>query len=193
MINLIQNPYFSIELKPGALENVCAGFKHALTECGVACEKAATQLHVSIAYTEGIAFLTEIEGIAKQIAHCDFCLNVRGVEVLEGKTTPFDYLVLSLDMGRAFRRAVECVEGKFSVKHFEDGMKTHISLLKIAKGCLSVEGARQLCARLSGVLKSDFLWVAGSSLTGQSVCVYNTEHERCLRIPMAGAGPELAA
>jgi hypothetical protein len=142
--------------------------------------------HVSIAYAEGSAPLNELKGIASEIATRDFSLGVRGLEVLQGETTPYDYLVLSLDGGMAFQSAVSRVEKRLSTRQFTGGFKTHVSLFKFTKGILKPEVARSLCARLASRLKLERLTVHG-----ERVCVYDSSREQCCQVPIEA--PELAA
>lgn len=179
----IKNPYFSVELNGDAIVGLKERLKSALKARGVPCEDASASAHVSIAYTEGDAPVQELERIASEITHRTkegFKLPTRGLEIFEGLSTPFDYLVLSLEAEGAFRRALDVVEGRLSTRRFQGGFKSHVSLLRFKKGALAQMKA--LCEQLTGECPC---------LMGERICVYDTNRERFLSLPLAN--PSLVA
>jgi hypothetical protein len=194
MKRLIQNPYISIALKGERLSGFSCGLQDALKSQGVECESASASAHVSIAYTEGSASYQAIQDIASEIACEGFAVRASKFEILEGQSSPYDYLVLSIDADGAFRQAVEIVEGRLATRRFEGGFKSHVSLLKFRKGTLVSAWAQAFVRELNASQGAAFALGRRLHFEGESVCVYDLDRNCCLEVRcQKRAGREFAA
>lgn len=151
MSSTVRDAYISVEIADHNLESLRGGLKELLNETGVDCELASSAAHVSIAYGEGDIALDALDRVSSEIAALPFQVRVSGFDVLTGETTPFDYLVVNLEAEGSFGAAVEAAQGCMKTKNFAGGFRSHISLLKFAKGALSRADADQIVGEMNTI------------------------------------------
>jgi hypothetical protein len=181
----IENAYISVELNAGAVGGFRDGLLRDLSAQGLACEQASAHTHVSIAYTEGEIEVESVRVVAAQIARQAFQVEVTGFEILEGQTTEYDYLVMTLKSSGDFQNAVDLVNGELSCRHFDGGFKSHVSLLKFRKE-LPSEMKEQVSRYAHSLNELPEASVGAClCLQGECVCVFNPNREICLQVPFA--------
>jgi hypothetical protein len=181
----IPDAYISIEIKTETIERFRSGLKGALRAGGLECEDSSPSLHVSLAYVEGDADLDDVTRLAEKVAALGFEAKAVGFEILEGQATPYDYLALQLDSKAEFDHARAMIEGEVATRRFKGGFKSHISLLKFAKGSLSAAMARELVRELNASHGAALALGCETCLEGECVCVFDTNRERRLSVPCA--------
>jgi hypothetical protein len=174
----IPNAYISVSLN----DEIIGGFQRALSESlaleGIECENSSAHAHVSIAYTEGECQMDLAERLAKKIASCSFEVNAGLFEVLEGQTTPYDYLVLSLDgASSALQNACSVVEGALRTRQFQGGFKSHVSLLKFKKGSITLERLEELVEEMNASQNAVLALGRRICLEGECVCVFDPNRQ----------------
>lgn len=182
-IETIKDAYISVELKAELLKNLRDGLKQTFDFQGVDCEDASSAMHVSIAYTQGEALLAQLKESLEKIACESFEVRVSGFEILEGKTTPYDYLTLTLDSTEAFKNALSAVQGCTKVRRFDGGFKSHISLLRFPKGILTQDWAQNLIRELNASSGAAFALGKRMCFQGECLSVFNPERQCCLQLP----------
>lgn len=173
----IKDACISVGLKDEVLESLRENLRRAFRDRGLECERAGASIHVSVAYTQGESEVGMIEEVARHIASRSFFIQGKRLGVLEGRTTPYDYLVLEIDGGDAFASAVDLIGERFSVRRFEEGFKSHISLLRFPKGTLSIHGREGLARELAEQAASMIGFDPCLCFEGECVCVFNPDHE----------------
>jgi hypothetical protein len=113
---IIEDAYISLELETQPLEPIRQRLQASLRAAGISHEEPERGAHVSISYTLGAGYHDTLERIIDNIATNRIELRVRAVEVLQGLTTPFDYVTLTLEESDEFRRAKSEVESKFPTR-----------------------------------------------------------------------------
>lgn len=112
--------------------------------------------HVSLAYAKGEAGVCNIQRILTEIQELDagegFCAKAVGFAVLPGVTTPYDYLAIEVEPSEWLMKANAIVRKHLRVRNFEGGFKNHISILRIPKGALKAETAKNLVRELNASL-----------------------------------------
>lgn len=146
MNRTIRDAYISVEIADGGLEKLREGLRSLFHDCNVDCEIASSAAHVSIAYGEGDVEMEALERVASEIASLPFSVNVVGFEILPGQTTPYDYLVVSLE-GHSFGAAQSVASGCMKTREFHGGFSSHVSLLKFPRG--SVSRAHKILAEMN--------------------------------------------
>jgi hypothetical protein len=182
----IQDAYIAVEFKTAAtIKGLQAALCETLKSQGVQCENASASLHASIAYTEGAVTVAEIESTAQKIAAETFKVNVGHYEILEGKMTPYDYLVISLNSAGDFENAVEIVEDQMITRRFEGGFKSHVSLLRFEKGTLALALMKLLIRELNASQGAAQALGRSVSLEGSKVCVFDPQRQCRFQVPFS--------
>jgi len=179
--NTIKDACISVGLRDEVFESLRESLWRILEHQGLGCERVGAVTHVSVAYTQGESEVGTIEEVATRIASRSFFIQGKGLGILEGRTTPYDYLVLEVDGGDAFASAIDLIGERFSIRRFEEGFKSHISLLRFPKGALSARGREGLVHELA-----EQALIIGSNpclcFEGECVRVFNPNHEVCLQV-----------
>ncbi len=179
----IENAYISVEIKNGAMTRFRNGLRESLSSEGQICEDASESIHVSIAYGLGSVGFETVEQTVSEIADSGFQTRATGFEILQGTSTPYDYLVLSLEAQGDFQQAVEIVSGRMPTKTFAEGFKSHVSLLRFPKGSLGSDRAQALVRELNASHGAMFALGRCLCVEGECVCVFTAERQCCLQIP----------
>ena len=180
----IKDAYIAIELKTATIvKGLQETLREALKSQGVQCEDASATLHVSIAYTEGTVTVSEVAAAARKIANETFKVNVGHYEILEGKMTPYDYLVISLNSDGDFENAVEIVEDQMVTRRFEGGFKSHVSLLRFEKGTLALALMKLMIRELNASQGAAQALGRSVCLEGSKVCVFDPQRQCRVQIP----------
>lgn len=148
MKTTIRDAYISVEIDDRGLEGLSTGLRSLFREAGVECERASGASHVSIAYGDGEIEVEALERAASEIAALPFSVQVAGFEILTGQTTPYDYLAVVLE-GSSFGAAQSMASGLMKTRSFQDGFRSHVSLLKFPKGRVSREWAARILSEMN--------------------------------------------
>ena len=183
--SLIPDAYISVEIKADMIEKFRAGLRETLLAKGVACENSSPSVHVSLAYVQGIATLEDVEALAERVASLGLEARAVGFEILEGQSTPYDYLAFTLDSRTGFDQARAIIEGEVATRTFGGGFKSHISLIKFPKGALAKADAEELLRELNACVGAASALGCETCLQGECVCVFNTDRVRCVSVPCA--------
>ncbi len=189
---IVSNPYISIEVKAESLGKFCKSLADSIECEGVRCEQSAG-LHVSIAYARGSASVRDVEEVACEIANEGFTCRARQFEILEGHTTPYDYLVLSLETRGDFETAVGIVEQSLETQKFQGGFKSHVSLLKFEKGTAQSEWAQELVRELNASQGAAFALGRAMCVEGECVCVYDQDRQSVCKVACQAAARQMVA
>jgi hypothetical protein len=180
MNQIIRDAYISIEIADHGLDCLRNGLHALFGGSGVECEMASSAAHVSIAYGEGDVEIEALERVASEIAALPFSVNVVGFEILSGRETKFDYLVVALE-GDSMNAAVATASGFIKTRTFDGGFRSHLSLLKFPKGTVTSEWASKVIAEMNVCQAAALaLGRASVSLRGSVVSVFNAQRARCL-------------
>lgn len=179
----VRDAYISVEIRDTALQALREGLKKSLEDIGVGCEVASHDAHVSIAYGEGDVALSELEETAREITCRPFTVTVVGFEILNGLTTPYDYLVIKLASEGDFQDAVRCASDHMATKSFRGGFHSHVSLLRFPKGALDCEHAQDLIREMNAAQSGAMALGCRPCLRGDSVSVFDPERRCCLQVP----------
>jgi hypothetical protein len=174
----IRDAYISVEIDDRGLEGLRDGLRSLFGESGVECERASSASHVSIAYGEGDVEVEALERVASEIAALPFSVHVAGFEILEGETTPFDYLVVALE-GSSFGTAQSVASGQMKTRTFAHGFRSHVSLLKFPKGGVKKEWAEKVLQEMNGC-QSLARFFGQRRLRGCAVTVFGSDRQCCL-------------
>lgn len=185
--NLIENAYISVEVGNRALCSLRDGLREALGHYGVVSENASIAPHVSIAYGQGRASLASLERTAESIAECGFNVCSHGFEILEGQSTEYDYLALTLESDGDIEEAIAVAKDSMSLKRFAGGFKGHVSLLRFKKGSLDRSEAAAIIHELNASQGAAAVLGHCVQIKGECVCVFTDDRKCCLqvRIPRA--------
>lgn len=179
----VRDPYISVAIRDAGLSRLRGLLSEALNECGIWCENASSDLHVSIAYADGETSIQEIGELANQIANDGFNVHAHRFEVLQGRTTPFDYLVLTIDDSRGdFACALGKIEKQLGTLKFSDGFKCHVSLLRFAKGAFDGAWAARLLRELNATHGAACALGVQLRFEGECICVYGKDRRSICRI-----------
>ena len=174
----IRDAYISVEIDDCGLEGLRDGLRSLFGDSGVECERASSASHVSIAYGEGDVEIEALERVASEIAALPFSVHVAGFEILKGETTPFDYLVVVLE-GSSFGTAQSVASGCMKTRVFKNGFRSHVSLLKFPKGCLSETWASRIINEMNGC-QALSRFFGQRQLRGSAVSVFGSDRQCCL-------------
>lgn len=172
----IRDAYISVEIEDLGLERLRDGLRSFFRETGLPCENASSASHVSIAYGEGDVEIDALEKVASEIAAFPFSVHVAGFELLSGETTPFDYLVVTLE-GSSFGAAQSCASGTMKTRSFNGGFCSHVSLLKFPRGLVSKAWIEKILCEMNDCQAAACL-VNRRSLRGSAVSVFGSDR-RC--------------
>lgn len=176
----ILNPYIAVEMKDQGIGCLRNGLREALRSLSVGAEDSSNSVHLSVAYGQGEADLDRLETVAQLIATRPFEVKVGGFEILEGITTPYDYLALTVESQGCFEDAVKAVEGRIETRRFGGGFKCHISLIRFEKGRLSSEVAHEIVRELNASQGAAQALGRAICLKGDCVRVYDLARQcRC--------------
>lgn len=183
----VRNPYISVAIRDAGLSRLRSVLSEVLNGCGVACENASADLHVSIAYGDGEATVSEIGHLANQIANDGFQVHAHRFEVLEGRTTPYDYLVLTIDDIRGdFACALNKIEKQIGTMKFSASSSekfiSHVSLLRFAKGSFNGAWGAQLLRELNATQGAACALGSELRFEGECICVYGGDRRSVCRI-----------
>ena len=176
MNQTIRDAYISVEISDGGLESLREGLRALFEDCDVDCEIASSAAHVSIAYGEGEVEMDALERVASEIAALPFSAHVVGFDILEGQSTPFDYLVVSLE-GSSFEQAQSVASGCMKTREFNGGFHSHVSLLKFPRG--SVSKAHRILAEMNET-QAVARAFKRRSLTGSKVGIFASDRRCCV-------------
>lgn len=191
-MNTIRDAYISIEIKDQNLGNFRSGLQSALRDQGLSCEAPAADLHVSIAYGQGEIGMDRLSETVREIARRGFMVRAKGFEILEGRSTPYDYLVIALESSGAIQDAVSTASGRMATKRFAGGFKSHVSLLRFAKGSICRTALADLIRELNASHGAAFALGRYLCLEGDSIRVYNPEMQCCLQVAIRAACAQAA-
>lgn len=187
---MIKDAYVSVELKERALKGFRESARRSLARRGFECEDASECAHVSIAYGEGDVNFDDAQSLAFSIARAPFEVRVTGVEILEGRSTPYDYLVLTIESRGCVQNAVEAATQVLPTREFCDGFKSHVSVLRFKKGKMSQLSKTAAKDWLrSQIRRGGLPSKACLSLEGERVCVFTSDREKCIQVPFFRAKP----
>ncbi|MES2964833.1 MAG: hypothetical protein V4760_13160 [Bdellovibrionota bacterium] len=187
MATTIKDAYISVEIRDTALQALREGLKRSLEDIGIGCEVASHDAHVSIAYGEGDVALSELEETAREITCRPFTVSVVGFEILNGLTTPYDYLVIKLSSDGDFTEAVQCAADHINTRTFNGGFHSHVSLLRFPKGALDSEHAQELIREMNAAQSGAMALGCRPCLRGDSVSVFDPDRRCCLQVPFDDA------
>jgi hypothetical protein len=193
MQSKIADAYISVDVQDGALSRLCHSLKEVLAESGIDCETASPCPHVSIAYGTGECSVEDLAEAVREIASQPFEVRATGFDILEGRQTQFDYLVLTLGSDGAFEQAVEVASEHMSCRRFKDENCTHISLLRFPKGSLNQKIAKDIVREMNASQAAAFALGRNVSLTGSRVNVFDPERRCCLTVSFSSVSREHVA
>ncbi len=171
----IENPYIAVELQERSLAPVRRSLLARLAESGLNAEEPEGGAHISLGYGLGERTEEDLLLLARRLARLRLELKVKGIEVLRGLSTPFDYIVLALEENEAFRRARGQVESALTTKEMPGGFRAHVSLLRVPKGAAALDLA---CASRPLLERAAQAHCGGLSVCGERLAVFDGCH-RC--------------
>ncbi len=181
-MHTITNAYLSVDVPEQSLKHLQQTLKSALQAWGLETtpnEGHSESRHISLAYVLGSYELGEIEEIVRRLSRKNLNAEIIGIEILEGLTTPYDYVTLTLAPSENLEWAANAIECELEVKHFEQSFNWHLSLMRIPKGSIKRE--------LRGVL-ADYLQsrceeeLAGRTVCGQAISVFDAQKHRKIQV-----------
>jgi 2'-5' RNA ligase len=199
MKKTIHNACISIELDIERLRPLQMTLSEVLENRGIASESVPSEAHLSLAYGCGDAGMERVFRAVRKIAalvaqqKTNFPARIVGFDILEGQSTPFDYLVLALEGGENFRHAVKAAERVMVCRDFEGGFKSHVSLLRLSKSVLSNKRTKERLAKVIHELNSrgniQGQLAPGFQMNGISVCVQSADQTVKLTVPLGAVVP----
>lgn len=173
----IENAYIAVELQDQSLAGFRQTLQSSLSEAGLSTETPERGAHVSLSYILGETTEEHLNALVRRISSQRIELKVKGVEVLSGETTPFDYVVLALEENDAFRHAREQIESELITKEFAGGFHTHVTLLRLPKAANASEMAAEIRDCLARVAQP---YCGCMSVCGERLAVFDSQ--KCCRI-----------
>lgn len=143
------SPYLSLKVDESDLSPIIRALSSILDEFGLT-YKLCNRFHISLAYVIGEHNKEDFEDILKEISEAEIVVKPIGVELLEGQTTPYDYLSLKISEPDDFEYAKGLIRENFKTKESFNGkpFSPHISLVMFDKSeimKLSKEDREYLC------------------------------------------------
>lgn len=167
---MIENAYISLELEAPVLAPIRERIKEKMAQWQV--EVPLRDAHISLGYTIGCEREERLAALLRIIARRQIEFRISGVEVLEGLTTPYDYIVLTLEEPDEFCQARQHVEANCKVKRFAGGFKLHVTLLQVAKGSVPFNSREPVRRSLEEATKP---LCQEAKIRGQSVAVFDQQ------------------
>lgn len=176
----IQSPCIAVHLRSGSLLSLRRELQRVLQNLGVETERTDSAPHVSLAYASGETGLWNIQRCLSEIQKLDvgegFSARAVGFAILPGVSTPYDYLSIEVEPSEWLKKANAIVKKHLRVRSFEGGFKNHISLLRIPKGALKPEVAKNLIRELNASLLAACALGAVPKWAGKCVAVSEKTH-----------------
>jgi hypothetical protein len=169
-MNIIENAYLAIQLQAKPVEPIRKVFLDHLLSKDIKVEVPSSGVHVSLCYSVGCQRQDKLERLAKALASEKIEMRVTGVELLEGMSTPYDYVTLTLESD-SFSRAKSKAEGELCSKTFAGGFKVHVSLLQVPKGTLDDVDFSYLNSYLADLAQE---FCGCTTLCGEAVSVFDS-------------------
>lgn len=140
------NPFLSLKINPDDISPLVSSITKLLSQFGVPYQLCNNE-HVSLAYVLGDYKKEEIDFVVDEICEKGISVRVIGVDILEGLTTPFDYLALKISQDDEFEYAKGYIREHFKIKEDFGGkpFAPHISIIKFEKNLLTKEDMENLC------------------------------------------------
>lgn len=138
---IIEDPYIAVEVPDQCLESLREKARQVLQSYGLSAELPERSAHVSLGYATGCETESRLTDLALRLAQSRMELRAKGMEILPGLTTPYDYVVLLLEEDEAFRRAREQIDAELPTRQMPGGFRAHVTLLRIPKASVGYEAA----------------------------------------------------
>jgi hypothetical protein len=143
------NPYLSLKIDESDILPIVRSVAKILDQLDIV-YKLSNRFHISLAYVIGDHKKEEFYDVLKEIAEAEIIVRPIGIELLEGQTTPYDYLSLKLNQPDDFEYAKGLIKENFKIKENFGGttFSPHISLAILDKtetAKLSKEDRDYLC------------------------------------------------
>ena len=184
-MNIVADACLLIEVDSGSINDFSRIVKRKLSDMGVETTASGLNHHISIGYLVGEIETETLKVAAAEIAKKKLCLRITGIEVLPGITTSRDYVALRISGNEELENSVNLISKISGCRQFEDGFKTHLSILSFEKGMLN-ENELGALARVLELQVLGLLPELGIEI--QSVSIFSQHRERIARLPINPGG-----
>lgn len=172
----MENPFISLKINADDISPLISSITKLLDQFSVPYQLCNNE-HISLAYVLGDHKKEDLIPIINEICEKGFSVRISGFEVLEGQTTPFDYLALKLTQNDEFEYAKGFIKEHVSIKENFGGkpFEPHISVVKFEKGILNKDDFESLCRYLE-VLNIDV--TCRCSVSAKEIELYSKEYAK---------------